>query len=66
MKQKFEKLGSVLSRKEAKLVVGGEITDGSNVAPCLTDYTLDCSANSACCSNKCERNGTNTGRLCMP
>lgn len=49
-----------LSRTEMKNIMAG------SGGACLTDYTYDCSSNSACCSNKCERNGTNTGTLCMP
>lgn len=48
-----------LSRTEMKNIMAGSGT-------CLEDYTYDCTSNSACCNNKCERNGTNTGTLCMP
>ena len=64
----LQNFGTALSREQMKNVKGGDeqtlkFGDG---ATCLTDYTYDCAANSDCCSNKCERNGTNTGTLCMP
>ncbi|MBX9732697.1 MAG: hypothetical protein K2X37_01440 [Chitinophagaceae bacterium] len=56
MKQKFENLGNLLGRDLQKKLIGGE----EKLGECLSDYTYDCSGNSACCSGKCETNGTNT------
>jgi hypothetical protein len=56
-------VGTPLSRVQLKNVKGGVESDPP---ACLEDYTYDCANNDACCSKNCERNGTNTGTLCMP
>ena len=49
-----------LSRAEMKNIMAGS-------AYCISDYGFDCGPRNICCFwLRCERNGTNTGTICMP